>query len=461
MSIGEAGHFRDGLIKYVDDNFGLRAEFVKLDVKLHYWLGVSSIPAMLIGKEGWTFLKTDFDSFNQFRGLNRFTDTGLNTWIDDMEIYRQWLEANGIHFMVVVAPNKETIYPDYMPNYVNRVWPQTRIDQVVQRLKELNSKLDFVDLRSKMWTARSMGLLYYKYENHWNDRGAFVAYLEVMRRLKSQFSSLDPLQWSDFTISPFVRGWNIPPTSEIVPILTRKKASSVVGKDIVMSLPQYHKNFERVSTKLDRAPTVLVYGDSFVFEGLLSPLEESFKWTIMTETNWSPFPVDLIEKFHPNIVIFEMVERYLARPLSLDPRIASDLMINKAPPLDEMLERRISQAGGVVDGVTVAGNQIHFYGWAVDSLGKMPADRVYAYLGNQVVGAASTTAIRNDVTAGMTSHKAGFEMVLSRDLISRSSEKPLRLFSVSPVGRIYEMVINPPLESKIQELIHPGLEISK
>src|ERR1019366_4985298 len=129
-SIKEVVNFRDGVSRFIDDNFGLRAELVKLDYRVHSWIGVSSHPGLIEGKNGWVFLKSDYAVFDQFRGLNRFTDAELEAWIDTMERAQQWLAAQGIAFMVVIAPNQQTIYPEYMPAYANRVWPETRLDQV-------------------------------------------------------------------------------------------------------------------------------------------------------------------------------------------------------------------------------------------------------------------------------------------------------------------------------------------
>src|SRR4051812_24344319 len=138
-SISDIERVRNGLIKFVEDNFGLRAEMVRLNALIHAWMGVSSVPSLIMGKDGWFFLKNDYAIDDQFRGLNRFSDVELDAWIDTVDIYRRWLEARGIAFMIVVAPNQQTVYPEYMPLYVNRVSPETRLDQLSRRLRERQS----------------------------------------------------------------------------------------------------------------------------------------------------------------------------------------------------------------------------------------------------------------------------------------------------------------------------------
>src|SRR4051812_17971974 len=55
FSLGALKQFREGLISFVDDNFGLRAEMVKLNVRVRSAIGVSAIPGLFKGKDGWFF----------------------------------------------------------------------------------------------------------------------------------------------------------------------------------------------------------------------------------------------------------------------------------------------------------------------------------------------------------------------------------------------------------------------
>ena len=125
---------------------------------------------MFVGKEGWFFLKTDNDVLDQVRGLNRFTDADLDAWIDlDGELQQRWVESQGAAFIIVIAPNSHTIYREHLPSYVNRAWPETRLDQIMRRIQERGSKLTVVDPRRDLWAAKQQALLYHKYEDHWEQ----------------------------------------------------------------------------------------------------------------------------------------------------------------------------------------------------------------------------------------------------------------------------------------------------
>lgn len=299
---GDISKFKKELSQFFQDNFGLRAELVRLNILINLKIGVSSVPGLVLGKEGWLFLKNDYAILDQYRGINKFSTKELEMWVSTLNQYRDWLDKQKIYFVVVVAPNQQTVYSEYMPNYANKVNPETRADQLAQFLKTSGSKINFIDLRGDLISAKSRFpefYLYNKYEGHWNQLGAFVAYEEIMRVLSSNFKGLNQLQISDYEIKQIKKTWSIPPLTE---------------DSITLNL-KYNKN-----KNINIAPyKVVFYGDSFGDEGLLSMLRESNLNVLNVESNWKPFPVGLINKEKPNIVIFELVERYLARPLSFEP----------------------------------------------------------------------------------------------------------------------------------------------
>jgi alginate O-acetyltransferase complex protein AlgJ len=308
---------------YIRDNFGLRAEFVKFNTFIHHLAGVSNIPSLIFGKEGWVFLKTDMDVFNQYRGVNRFTNEELDSWIDTMESYQTWLIKKNIRFYILIAPNQETIYSEYMPFYATKVNKETRLDQVMRRVKERNSSLIVIDLRERLKSSKSFSndyYLYHKYENHWNSLGAFIGYGGLVEAISKDFHGIDPIGSDDIVLNNFVREWNVPPVLENTPILKLKKPTRILSIESLSGV-DLNGRVEKVVTSNNRAPSLFFYGDSFGDAGLTPLLKETFSTTITSETNWMPFPASLIDETRPNIVVYELVERYLARKIVRSPLI--------------------------------------------------------------------------------------------------------------------------------------------
>jgi hypothetical protein len=166
----------------------------------------------------------------------------------------------------------------------------------------------------------------------------------------------------------------------------------------------------------------------------------------------TPFPDELIKAQRPDLVVYEIVERHLMYPIS-SVDLESDILILKAPPFQDMVTKSEGMTGGWVDFMQVAGDHIRFLGWAVDPA---PAKEVYAYLGDRLVGAGEVADLRPDATVGMSDHRAGFRLRVSREFESPSADRPLRFFSVNRSGRVYELFVNPPVARQVEQFFAGG-----
>lgn len=453
LSLRALDQFRTGLVSFVDDNFGLRAEMVKLNIRVRGAIGVSAIPGLFIGKEGWHFLKTEADILDQVRGLNRFTDQDLDEWIDLMEAQQRWVKAQGAAFIIIIAPNPHTIYPEHLPHYVNRVWPETRFDQIMRRLHERGSNLIVVDPRRDLWAAKERALLYHKYEDHWNSLGAFIAYSATMNEAKKLLPALEPLRLSDFAITQGTRIWNIPPREEADPIFTLKSGTRITGtRPIDARNPQ--RPIVETTTRLDTAPTALVYGDSF--GDVMAPFfNETFHRTITVATAYWPFPAELIQEKKPDVVIVEMVERGLAMRPPVSDAVENKTLLQGTPALDEAIARS-GGIGGHVAGTQQNGGRIEFVGWAADGA---PARRALAYYDGRAVGAGRMSPLPANIAPAIGNPKLGFRISIPSDLGVNDPAR-LRFFSTSADGKVYELTITPTLQRLLDGMRAPSRAIT-
>ncbi|MGB9368722.1 MAG: hypothetical protein WCE79_22190 [Xanthobacteraceae bacterium] len=449
LSLGDLRQFHREFIAFVDDNFGLRAEMVQLNIRVRSAIGVSAIPGMFMGKEGWFFLKTDSDVLDQVRALNRFTDGDLDEWIDLMEAQQRWVKAQGAAMVIVVAPNQHTIYPEYLPRYVNRVWPETRLDQIVRRLKERGSTLVVVDPRRDLWAAKERALLYHKYEDHWNALGAFIAYSAAMKEARKLLPALQPLALSDYAITQGYRTWNIPPVGEADPVFSLKSGSRILDRRVLDNKVTLRPVVE-TTTSLTTAPTALVYGDSF--GDVMAPfLNETFRRTVSVATAHYPFPTKLIQELKPDVVILEMVERSLTMRPPVSEAVENEYLLRDAPSLNEAIARS-SGIGGTVAGATDTGERIEFVGWAVDPATN--AKLALAYDDTRAVGAGRMSLFRLDVAPTKQVQRIGFRIVIPSNGVNDPAR--LRFFSTTPDGKVYELPVTPTLRRHLEEMMAPS-----
>src|SRR5215468_6779654 len=164
-----------------NDSFGFRRSLVVAYSRALLSLGVSSTPSVIVGKSGWLFFAGD-EALASYRAVQPLTEAELTRWQQRMERRQAWLAERGVRFLVVIAPNKEPIYPEYMPARLNRVRETTRLDQIVSHMRE-RSSVTIVDPRAALRSAKAGGTVYFRTDTHWNDAGAWLLHREILKQL--------------------------------------------------------------------------------------------------------------------------------------------------------------------------------------------------------------------------------------------------------------------------------------
>ncbi len=96
----------------------------------------------------------------------------------------------------MIAPNKETIYPEYLPAGIARSDNPTWADQILENLNETD--VSVLDLRSTLLAEKQNAPVYFKTDTHWNPVGARAAYDAILTALQPGFPILEPHPLSDF-----------------------------------------------------------------------------------------------------------------------------------------------------------------------------------------------------------------------------------------------------------------------
>ena len=301
---------------YVNDRFGLRQQLVHLNSLMRYRLGLSSTKDVVIGKDGWLFYTAD-KLMEEHTGADIFTPSELENWVKQMEADRDWLAKRGIAFYILIAPDKNTIYPEKLPDYPRGA--VTRIDQLVARLR--NSDLEFIDPRQQLFRVKAAGeMTYTPGDTHWTERGAFVAYQMLMDRMQKRFPSLVPLTLNDFKIY-----YGAPAATDLTSVLTLdnniaysvermapKQKSHQIAPQTTTYRPGWGWRITENKNDLQDRPRLLVFGDSFT-DYVLGPtmLYETFRDPVWTHNNGGTFNFDLVKEVKPDVVLVQFAERYL------------------------------------------------------------------------------------------------------------------------------------------------------
>ena len=315
-TLADIGSFEKSFDAYWNDNFGFRSTLVRSYNRAMLWLGVAPTPRVLLGKEGWLFIGGGW-AVDSYRATKSFTPGELAQWQRTLEQRRDWLAQQGVHYLFFVAPEKPTIYPEYMPDALSRVGSITRLDQLLDHLRR-HSKVDVLDLRPALRAAKAQQRIYSLTDSHWNQVGALIASREVLSRLAIWFPNLRPLEVSEF----------------------EQSVVDMPGRDLAMILSledtlreqflAVHPPHPRLAQKVDgpdpgqegkcyetevpdsTLPRALVFHDSFS-EALKPFLSEDFAQITYCWQDY--FDPAVVRRVHPDVVLEEMAERFLMKPV--------------------------------------------------------------------------------------------------------------------------------------------------
>jgi len=305
-------HFPGEFKAYLGDHFGFRNFLIKLHGMLMVeGLHTTSTHMVELGKDGWLYLAND-GSIEDYRNLEPWTDEELAQWRQVIEERQAFCDKLGIKYLFVVAPSKHDIYPEYMPDRLTRVREESRFDQLLAYMKQHGSKVDIVDLRPTLLEAKkSTNLrLFQKTDTHWNDHGAWAAYLTIMQRAKAKVPGVRILSPSDF--APAVK---TVPGMDLARLLglndQLSEESFNLDAQIPLRLPHVIQDDVIPINIEGPGPRVVVFRDSF----LTAPLPwiaEGFGHGVYF---WEDgFDTDVVTREKPDIVIQEIAQRKFMQP---------------------------------------------------------------------------------------------------------------------------------------------------
>ena len=140
---------------YFNDHFGFRKRLIHwLAVAKVKVLGVTSTPVVILGSNGWLYFGSE-SALSSYRALRPFSLEQLEAYHQIIEARRDWLAVRGIPYVLIILPNKDTIYPEFMPAAYNEVNPKSRLDQLLDYMK-VHSSVLILDVREDLRRARRL-----------------------------------------------------------------------------------------------------------------------------------------------------------------------------------------------------------------------------------------------------------------------------------------------------------------
>lgn len=325
--IDDTGKFNRNILmaitEWYDDRFAFRPEIITANSALQERVfRQSSSDEIIVGKDGWLYYSATLDDFQH---RNAVSDRMLFNIAHNVALMQEYAREHGVSFAFTIAPNKNSLYPEYMPDrYRHIVGDMSDAERLKPYLiSEGVNYIDFFEEFNEM-----DGILYYKRDSHWTEEGAILAYRSLLSAVGAKSLSAPK-----------------PYTYEIVSEDLDKMLYPVGGKheDKAVFIPDMSWYYSGEADNVEESyietvnpkgeGSLLMYRDSFG-NSLLPYMAETFGKAVFSKI--VPYELNDLEDADADFFIIEKVERHL-------PTLGNIAPVMAAPGRDDLINEGLEE----------------------------------------------------------------------------------------------------------------------
>ena len=283
---------------YAGDNFYLRQEMITAWSALNAKGLRSSITEdVVLGMDGWLYFA---DTLPDYVGLQPMTDREIFSAARNLRLMAEYCESQGARFLFTLAPNKNSLYPEHMPNLT---LPSARKPRDAKRLAEELERqgVDYLDCFALFRGQEET--LYFKTDSHWNGKGAALAADAVNKALGRSSGYFD----GPFTREEVHKGDLY---DMLYPAGEGLEADPVYSGELTIEYDVPIRSAENLTimTHGGGEGSLVMFRDSFG-NNLYPYLADSFGAALFSRS--MPYRLDLVAQREADYVAAELVERNL------------------------------------------------------------------------------------------------------------------------------------------------------
>lgn len=150
---------------WVNDHFFGRQELISAHNQVVSTVfHVSAADDVIFGNDGWLYYAP---TLSDYTGTENLSHTEIQRIAGNLALMQEYCESQGKSFAFMLAPNKNSLYPENMPNY-GVCNPSGNAKLLMD---ELNARgIKHIDLFAAFEAQEEV--LYFAHDSHWNSKGA-------------------------------------------------------------------------------------------------------------------------------------------------------------------------------------------------------------------------------------------------------------------------------------------------
>ena len=303
----------------VENWFGDRLAFRNEAIRFSSLFEFTEVKMAVEGRNGWLYYLGNGSKEDMLRRITLSSTEKESIRAAQAETARRLSEA-GTAYAVLICPDKQTIYPEYLPDVFRNVSGQSRMDQILPVLREIPG-ITVVDPRDEMLRAKGEVPLYYLTDTHWNRCGAWIACKVACEEITRVLPSFRVPEGAEIS-EPYARE-----QGDLAQMLNRRDMKDY---EVDVTLPGTDLRTEEIHNPDNplrntiifenpahpELPHAIIFHDSFG-EALRSFLAAGFSRAVFA---WSDHvDMRIVNEEKPDIVIQEYVERLCSYGLPVPP----------------------------------------------------------------------------------------------------------------------------------------------
>lgn len=302
---------------YINNAFGFRGAVLAAHRRYLRFIDAPQGERVLQGENGSLFIR-DNNALEQSIG-QLVRPEAIADFVRVTAALDAKMKALGGHFVAMIPPNAHTVEFQDLPSYARRQKKApTEYDLVDERMKAAG--IPFVDLRPILADGKKDGRVYFRYDTHWNERGALLAFNAAMAAAGRPDLAVTPEEAYGAPVNKpsgdLLRLGGLdardPPDQKLPwkePFAEREEGLTPLTG--VIEGGKESNLFPSQAFETGHAgPRIMVIGDSFThgfWPGLLAARSSAFVWTHHQLCN---FDQGVIDRFRPDILIYAPTERF-------------------------------------------------------------------------------------------------------------------------------------------------------
>ncbi len=281
---------------YFADHFAFRQELITMNAEfLDTLFQTSNTDQVVIGKDGWLFYES---TIGDYLNIPTMTERSAANAAISLSLMQEYAEKNGARFIFMVAPNKNSLYDEYMPDRYVPLEQDGNWELMEDAMRA--EEVDYLDLFALFGAADTV--MYHGEDSHWNNMGAAYvqkAIMDAFGLTGTDYSQRDYEVREDFKGDLY---------EMLFPMGEGMDVNQYYGEFTYVTDAGDTEDMRYEAVNTEKEHGLILYRDSFG-NSLVPFMAEEFGYSLALRS--VPYNLDEIADHGANYVVIELVERHL------------------------------------------------------------------------------------------------------------------------------------------------------